>query len=77
MQWFLKINGGMANSVDPDQTASSGAVISGSALFVYAILSATLVYEILDIYSIDIFLLLHKKNNKQTKKNTVAGIHQH
>ena len=28
----------MANSVDPDQTASSGAVSSGSALFAYAII---------------------------------------
>ena len=28
----------MANSVDPDQTAPSGAVWSGSALFAYAIL---------------------------------------
>ena len=37
----------MANSVDPDQTAPSGAVWSGSALFVYAILSEILVYEIL------------------------------
>ena len=37
----------MANSVDPDQTAPSGAVWSGSALFAYAILSDTLVYEIL------------------------------
>ena len=33
----------MANSVDPDQTAPSGAVWSGSALF--AILWDTLVYE--------------------------------
>ena len=39
MQLFLKILSGMANSVDPDQTASSGAVWSGSTLFVYAILS--------------------------------------
>ena len=37
----------MANSVDPDQTAPSGAVWSGSALFAYAILSDTLVYKIL------------------------------
>ena len=37
----------MANSVDPDQTAPSGTVWSGSALFAYAILSATLVYKIL------------------------------
>ena len=37
----------MANSVDPDQTAPEGAVWSGSALFAYTILSATLVYEIL------------------------------
>ena len=37
----------MANSVDPDQTAPSGAVWSGSALFAYVILSDTLVFEIL------------------------------
>ena len=37
----------MANSADPDQIAPSGAVWSGSALFAYAILSETLVYEIL------------------------------
>ena len=33
----------MANSVDPDQTA----LLSGSALFAYAILSVTLEYKIL------------------------------
>ena len=38
----------MANSVDPDQTAPSGAIWSGSALFAYAILFWTLVYEILE-----------------------------
>ena len=37
----------MANSVDPDQTALSGAVRFGSALFAYAILSDHLVFEIL------------------------------
>ena len=37
----------MANSVDPDQTAPSGAVWSGSALFAYVILSDTLVFEFL------------------------------
>ena len=37
----------MANYVDPDQTAPSGAVWSGSTLFAYAILSETLVYEAL------------------------------
>ena len=37
----------MANSVDPDQTAPSGAVWSGSTLFAYEILSDTLVYAIL------------------------------
>ena len=37
----------MANSVDPDQTAPSVAVWSGSALFAYVILSGTLVFEIL------------------------------
>ena len=47
MQLFLKILSGMANSVDPDQTAPSGAVWSGSALFAYVILSDTLVFKIL------------------------------
>ena len=37
----------MANSVDPDQTAPSGAVWSGLTLFAHVILSVTLVYEIL------------------------------
>ena len=47
MQLFLKVLSGMANSVDPDQTAPSGAVWSGSALLAYVILSDTLVFEIL------------------------------
>ena len=47
MQLFLKILSEMENSVDPDQTAPSGAVWSGSALFAYAILSDTVVYKIL------------------------------
>ena len=38
---------GKANSVDPDQTAPSGAVWSGSAQFAYAVLSDTLVFDIL------------------------------
>ena len=42
-----KILSGMANSVDPDQTAPLGAVWSGSALFTLAILLGTLVYKIL------------------------------
>ena len=37
----------MANSVDPDLTAPSGAVWSVSTLFGYAILSDTLLYKIL------------------------------
>ena len=36
----------MTNSVEPDQTAPSGAVWSESTLFGYAILSDTLVFEI-------------------------------
>ena len=40
----------MTNSLDPDQTAPSGAVWFGSALFAYVILSDTLETEILDIY---------------------------
>ena len=42
MQLFLKILSEMANSVDPDQTSPSGAVLSGSALFAYVISSDTL-----------------------------------
>ena len=42
MQLFLKMLSGMVNSVDPDQTAPSGAVWPGSALFAYDILSETL-----------------------------------
>ena len=37
----------MANSVDSDQTSSSGADWSGSALFAYGTLSETSEYEIL------------------------------
>ena len=44
MQLCLIIYSGMANKVGPDQTAPSG---SESELLVYAILSETLVYEIL------------------------------
>ena len=47
MQLFLKMLSGMADSADPDQTAPGGAVWSGSSLFAYNILSATLVFEIL------------------------------
>ena len=39
MQLFPKMPSRMANSVDPDQMAPSGAVWSGSTLFAYAILS--------------------------------------
>ena len=42
MQLFLKILNEVANSVDPGQTAPSGAVLYGSALFAYVILSDTL-----------------------------------
>ena len=47
MHSFVKIFSGMANSVDPDQTAPSGADWCGSALFACVILSETLIYEIL------------------------------
>ena len=42
----------MPYSVDPDQTAPEGAVLSGHALFAYAILSETLVYKILGHFTI-------------------------
>ena len=41
----------MANSVDPDQTAPSGAVWSGPTQFAYVILSDTLVFKILGLTS--------------------------
>ena len=44
MQFFFPLSG-KRNSVDPDQTAPSGAAWSASAMFAYAILLATLVYE--------------------------------
>ena len=44
---WLKIHCEMTNSLDPDQTAPSGAVWFGSALFAYVILSDTLETEIL------------------------------
>ena len=47
MQLFLKILSGMASTVDPEQSGSSGAVCSRSTQFAYAILSGTLVYDIL------------------------------
>ena len=56
MQLFPKLLSGMANCVDPDLTAPSGAVLSGSKLFVYAILSEIFLYEILR------YLLYHKKD---------------
>ena len=42
MHSFLALLSEMSNSVDPDQTAPSR---SGSALFVYAILSEALVFQ--------------------------------
>ena len=47
MWLFLKILSRMANSVDPDQTAPSGAVWSRSTMFVDAILSEILVVKFL------------------------------
>ena len=67
MQLFLKILSGMANSVDPDQTAPKGVVLPGSALFAYVILSEALVYGILrHLLYISIFWL--KKTKKKTTK---------
>ena len=47
MHLFLKLLSGMANSVNPDQTAPSGAVQSWSILLAYVSLSETLAYKIL------------------------------
>ena len=46
MQLFLKILNGMANTVDPNQTAPSGAIFSGSTLHMQ-FLSETVVFEML------------------------------
>ena len=43
----------MANSVDPDQTASAGAVWSGSALFADAICQTLWCMKFKDIYRTD------------------------
>ena len=45
--FVFKMLSGMVNSEDPDHTATSGAVWSGSALFAHGILSEALVFEIL------------------------------
>ena len=75
MELFLKILNGMANSVDPDQTAPSGTVWSGSALFAYVILSDTLVFEIFGTFTILILsgamLWISKKKKKKKKKYLV------
>ena len=47
MQLFFKTLSGMANSVDPDQTAPSGQSDLGLHCLHYVILSETLVVEIL------------------------------
>ena len=47
MKLSIKIFCWMANNIDPDQTGPSEAVWSGSAVFAYAIMSATVVYKIL------------------------------
>ena len=50
----------MANNVNPDQTAPSGTVWSGSALFAYAILSENVVCKILGLLPYwYLFLLLY------------------
>ena len=60
---------GMANSVDPDQTAPLGAVWSGSALFAKAYLSenlGSLRYMVLWRQTESINELPHDKTNKMT-----------
>ena len=54
---------GMANSVDPDQTAPLGAVWSGSALFAQAYLSENLGTL---RYFLSLFEPRHDKTNKMT-----------
>ena len=57
MYMFYKLLGKMVNSLDPDQTSSEVAVWSGSALFVYTILSEKSVYKIYIIRTITVMRL--------------------
>ena len=59
----------MANSVDPDQTAPSGAVWSGSSLVAYATLSKILVYEILGHLP---YYYYYYYGNNNAKNNTTV-----
>ena len=63
MELFLKTLGEMANSEDPDQTAPSGAVWSGSTLFAHAILSEILVCEI-NVMVYNILTLLYQRSSQ-------------
>ena len=60
MHLFHKMLGGIANSVDPDQTART--VWSGYLLFAYDILSENLLYKILGQFSYYILCYFQAKN---------------
>ena len=53
----------MVNSGDPDQTAPSGAVRSGSAQFAYDILSQGTVYKILGPLPYSLFFSIGPNDN--------------
>ena len=60
----------MANSVDPDQTAPSGWVWSGSALFAYAILSENFGVQNLRTFTIWYGVKMSKIQCKYDKPHT-------
>ena len=61
----------MANSVDPDQTAPSGAVWSVSTLFAYVILSDVLVFEFLE------YLPYLHKNSLEAPQQDISNEYPH
>ena len=68
----------MANSVDPDQTAPSGAVWSGSTLFAYVILSDALVFEFLGHLPYPVYvcsLANYSVAYEETQSNRVSNFH--
>ena len=68
MQLFLEIFSGVANTVDPNQTATSGVIWSGFAVFAYAILSDTWTFTVLNSSSRWYTNAANKKKEKKKKE---------
>ena len=68
----------MAYNLEPEKTASSWTVLSGSALFAYAILSEILKNKIFRKFIIFFFFLyefVQNSNTPQLLYNTIGGVH--